>query len=81
MRYLVLGFTFFLIACLPVKANDRFLDIREVKSKSGITAWLVEDHALPIIFLQFSFKGAGAIRDGGNGRRVLYGTRLRVKKF
>lgn len=64
MRFLVLSLTFLLIACLPVKADNKFLDIQEITSKGGITAWLVEDHSLPIISLQFSFKGAGAIRDG-----------------
>ena len=29
--------------------NGRFLDIVEVTSDNGLTAWLVEDHSLPII--------------------------------
>ncbi|MCM2344638.1 MAG: insulinase family protein [Alphaproteobacteria bacterium] len=40
-----------------------FLAIQEVKSPGGITAWLVEDHTLPIISLTFSFKEAGSARD------------------
>ena len=43
--------------------TDGILSIQEVTSKSGITAWLVEDHTLPIISLKFSFKGAGSIND------------------
>lgn len=43
--------------------NDRVLDIREVKSAGGITAWLVEDHTLPVIALDFNFHGAGAAQD------------------
>ena len=39
------------------------LDIREVKSPGGITAWLVEDHTLPIISIEFSFKEAGSARE------------------
>ncbi|WP_367718843.1 pitrilysin family protein [Nitratireductor sp. GISD-1A_MAKvit] len=34
--------------------------IQDVKSPKGIVAWLVEDHSLPIITFQFSFKGGTA---------------------
>ncbi|PJB71475.1 MAG: insulinase family protein [Alphaproteobacteria bacterium CG_4_9_14_3_um_filter_47_13] len=44
-------------------AGDRLLDIQEVKSEKGISAWLVEDHSLPIIALQFSFKQVGSALD------------------
>lgn len=64
MRFLTI---LLLIAITPLtayaKEQDKFLDIKEVRSNSGITAWLVEDHSLPIISLQFAFKGAGAIND------------------
>lgn len=43
--------------------SQKMLDIREVKSPGGITAWLVEDHNLPIISIEFSFKDAGAARE------------------
>lgn len=46
-----------------VQARDKFLDIKEVKSEGGITAWLVEDHSVPVIAMQFAFKGAGSIQD------------------
>jgi zinc protease len=46
------------------QTDAQVLDIKEIATTSGITAWLVEDHSLPIISLQFSFKGAGAARDG-----------------
>jgi zinc protease len=36
------------------------IDIKEVKSKAGITAWLVEDHTNPLIAMQFSFAGGAA---------------------
>ena len=42
---------------------DGLLSIREVKSASGISAWLVEDHSLPVISLAFAFQGAGAALD------------------
>jgi zinc protease len=44
-------------------AKDRMLDIQEIKSAGGITAWLVEDHTLPIISIEFSFREAGSARD------------------
>lgn len=62
------AFCFFLIAALGVagckaRAGERFLDIQEVTSPGGITAWLVEDHSLPVLSLEFSFRGAGAALD------------------
>ncbi len=64
MKYLILSFFILTTACLPVQAQDKFLDIQEVKSENGITAWLVEDHALPIISIKFAFQNAGSIQDG-----------------
>jgi len=58
---------FFPILCVlllisaPTKASEELLDIKKVTSPSGINAWLVEDHKLPIISIQFSFKGAGSV--------------------
>ncbi|QQG36167.1 MAG: insulinase family protein [Micavibrio aeruginosavorus] len=40
-----------------------FLAIEEVKSPGGLTAWLVEDHTLPIVSLTFLFNDAGSARD------------------
>ncbi|MBI4031764.1 MAG: insulinase family protein [Proteobacteria bacterium] len=51
------------VAGCKASAEDRFLDIQEVRSASGITAWLVEDHSLPIISIKFAFAGAGAAQD------------------
>lgn len=45
---------------LPAQAADKFLDIEEVTSPGGIKAWLVEDHSIPVIAMEFGFKGAGA---------------------
>lgn len=50
-------------AAQEAPAPQKMLDVREVKSPGGITAWLVEDHTLPIIAIEFSFKEAGAARD------------------
>ena len=55
---------------LPAFAKEKVLDIQEITSENGITAWLVEDHSLPIIALQFSFKGAGAIQNSADKQGV-----------
>lgn len=74
MKILTYFFIAFLIVCAPVHAKDtssnKVLDIKEVTSKNGIKAWLVEDHSLPIIAVQFSFKGAGSIQDGEDKQGV-----------
>ncbi len=36
------------------------LKIREVTTPGGITAWLVEDHAVPLIAMNFAFRGGAA---------------------
>ncbi|MDH5722720.1 MAG: insulinase family protein [Alphaproteobacteria bacterium] len=43
--------------------DDSFLDIQEVVSKGGIKAWLVEDHNIPVLAMEFIFRGQGAITD------------------
>ncbi|WP_051011679.1 M16 family metallopeptidase [Nitratireductor pacificus] len=47
------------VLALPARAA---VEIQDVTSQKGVTAWLVEDHSLPIITFQFSFKG-GAVQD------------------
>ena len=39
------------------------LTIQDVRSPKGITAWLVEDHSLPVISIHFSFKAGSAYID------------------
>lgn len=56
-------FMIFLFFCVPAHARNKTLDIQEVKSPDGITAWLVEDHSVPVISMNFGFKGAGALLD------------------
>lgn len=53
----------FLFFCVPAHARNKTLDIQEIKSPGGITAWLVEDHSVPVISMNFGFKGAGALLD------------------
>ncbi len=42
------------LAAPPAQAN---VDILQVKSEKGVTAWLVEDYSVPIVTIRFSFKG------------------------
>ncbi len=37
--------------------KDKILDVQVLKSPGGISAWLVEDHTVPVISLNFSFEG------------------------
>ncbi|MBL4751303.1 MAG: insulinase family protein [Amylibacter sp.] len=36
-------------------------DIQEITTKGGITAWLVEEHSIPFIALEVSFKGGASL--------------------
>lgn len=47
-----------LLASLPARAD---LDIKEVTSPGGITAWLVEDHGIPFVSLEIVFKGGTSL--------------------
>jgi zinc protease len=46
------------LAAAPARAANK---IEEVKSAGGITAWLVEDHSLPVVTLDVSFRGGAAL--------------------
>lgn len=48
---------FFLL--LPALARAE-VNIQEVKSKKGVTAWLVEDHSIPLVAIRFVFDGGTA---------------------
>ena len=57
MRRLI--FTTLLLCAFVVPAHA--IDIKSVKSKAGITAWLVEDHSNPIVTLSFAWRGGAAL--------------------
>lgn len=66
LRLFVLALALCIAAAAPAEAGKEFprvLDIREVVSPGGVKAWLVEDHTLPIIAVQFAFAGAGSALD------------------
>lgn len=48
---------------LPWSAQAGILDIKDVRSPGGLTAWLVEDHTIPVISLRFAFRGTGSAYD------------------
>jgi zinc protease len=41
-------------------------DIQIFKSSKGITAWLMEDHSMPIVSMSFAWRGGGIERDAEN---------------
>ncbi|MCR4269029.1 pitrilysin family protein [Nitratireductor sp. ZSWI3] len=47
----------FVLLVVPVQAAVK---IQEVTSEKGVTAWLVEDHSIPIITFQFAFESGSA---------------------
>ena len=55
------------LASAPVQA----MNIQKVVSPKGIEAWLVEDHTLPIIAMQFGFPG-GAAQDSAGKEGTAY---------
>lgn len=48
----------FLIAALPLRAE---VDITPVTTKSGLTAWLVEERAIPFVALELIFQGGASL--------------------
>jgi zinc protease len=58
-RFLSLHLLAALLFLLPAAAAQA-LEIREVTSPGGIKAWLVEEHAVPLVAMSFSFGGGAA---------------------
>jgi zinc protease len=49
-----------LVALLIPASGARAMKIQQVKSPGGITAWLVEEHSVPLLALRFAFEGGNA---------------------
>ncbi|WP_137702826.1 M16 family metallopeptidase [Marimonas lutisalis] len=47
-----------LLLALPARAG---VEIKEVTSPGGITAWLVEEHSIPFVALELRFRGGGSL--------------------
>lgn len=56
MKHL-LSLIFLIAFALPASATD----IQEVTSEGGITAWLVEEHSIPIVSIDILFRGGASI--------------------
>jgi len=56
-----------LLACLTIlfatSHQAQAMNIQKVVSPAGIEAWLIEEHRVPLITMQFGFDGAGSIQD------------------
>ncbi len=61
-RVLALLIVAFSFAAAPAQAANK---VQEVKSPGGITAWLVEDHSLPVVTLDLNFRGGAALDPAG----------------
>jgi len=67
MKRLVATFVAFIIA-LPAWAE---IEIEEITSPGGITAWLVEDHSIPFTALELRFRGGTSLDEPGK-RGAIY---------
>ncbi len=56
-------------APVAAKKQDRVLDIQTLKTPGGINLWLVEDHTLPVIGINFAFR-SGASTDAADRQGV-----------
>jgi zinc protease len=48
-------------ALVALALPARAVTIEEVKSEKGITAWLVEDHSIPVVSMSAAFRGGTAL--------------------
>ena len=58
MKTLYLALIAFVIAALPARAE---IKIQEITTPGGITAWLVEEPAIPFVALELRFKGGASL--------------------
>lgn len=68
MRHLVFALIF--IFSFPALAD--LPKVREVKSSGGYTAWVIEDHYLPIVSLRLTFTRSGSAHDGQSTEGLAY---------
>jgi zinc protease len=54
-----------LIIGVGASTPARAVDIQRVTSPGGIEAWLVEDHTVPVVSFEFSFRAGAAIDPDG----------------
>lgn len=61
---------FLIVICLLLPNAAFATTVKEIKSKNGLTAWLVEEHSEPIISVSIAFRNSGSAYDpdGKEGR-------------
>ncbi|MDV7272039.1 pitrilysin family protein [Thioclava sp. A2] len=68
----MIRFALALVCALTLALPARALDIRQVTSEGGLTAWLVEAHDIPFTALRISFRGGASLdAEGKRGATVL----------
>lgn len=66
-----------MIALISMIAHARAVDIQPFETPAGLSVWLVEDHTVPIIAVDFAFSGGSAQDpDGKEGLTNLLSTTL-----
>ena len=68
MKALITGFVALLALAAPALAEVK---IEDVTSPKGIKAWLVEDHSIPFMALELSFRGGSSL-DAADKRGAVY---------
>ena len=67
-------FIFFLfLTTFFLSKNSDAIQFESLETKKGIKFWLIEDKALPLVSISFSFKGGSLLASGGrrSGRSPL----------
>ena len=54
-----------ILALLAFIGNAGAVTVEEVVSPGGVTAWLVRDHSVPLLSIEYSFRGGAAIDPAG----------------
>lgn len=57
---LAVAFAAYFLVLSAIQPARAAVDIQEVRSDGGITAWLVEDYTVPLIAIRFNFEGGTA---------------------
>ncbi len=66
MSRLVASIAFALLALCAVQSNASAMTIEKIVSPSGIHAWLVREHAVPLVSLNYAFHGGASQDDAAN---------------
>jgi zinc protease len=53
------------VVCFGLAPAAEAVAIKEVTSPGGISAWLVEDHSLPVVTIDLAFRGGAALDPAG----------------